>query len=115
EPFMSRRVDGKVVNDLSVEAVVKSIAITQGIGGSSAYTWMKLPVVDQMERVMEATNLPTLLLGGDPTGSPDEVYASWSKALAVAPVRGLMVGRSLLFPADDDVAGAVDTAVSLVH
>ncbi|MFY0409542.1 Cgl0159 family (beta/alpha)8-fold protein, partial [Solicola sp. PLA-1-18] len=25
EPFMSRRVDGKVVNDLSVEAVVKSI------------------------------------------------------------------------------------------
>ncbi|MDO9377223.1 MAG: deoxyribose-phosphate aldolase [Nocardioidaceae bacterium] len=115
EPFMSRRVDGKVVNDLSVEAVVKSVAITQGLGGSSAYTWMKLPVVEEMERVMEATNLPTLLLGGDPTGSSDEVYASWSKALAIAPVRGLVVGRSLLFPADDDVAGAVDTAVSLVH
>lgn len=115
EPFMSRRVDGKVVNDLSVEAVVKSVAISQGLGASSAHTWMKLPVVDEMERVMEATNLPTLLLGGDPTGSSDEVYASWSKALAIAPVRGLVVGRSLLFPAGDDVAGAVDTAVSLVH
>jgi hypothetical protein len=30
-------------------------------------------------------------------------------------VRGLVVGRTLLYPPDDDVAAAVDTAVSLVH
>jgi hypothetical protein len=28
-------------------------------------------------------------------------------------VQGLVVGRALLYPPDDDVAGAVDTAVSL--
>ena len=66
EPFMSRRVDGKVRNDLSPDAVIKSIHISQGLGSTSAYTWMKLPVVDEMDRVMEATTLPTLLLGGDP-------------------------------------------------
>jgi hypothetical protein len=30
-------------------------------------------------------------------------------------VRGLVVGRTMLYPSDDDVAKAVDTAVSLVR
>ncbi|BBY92714.1 aldolase [Mycobacterium gallinarum] len=114
EPFMSSRVDGKVRNDLSPDAVIKSIHIGQGIGSTSAYTWMKLPVVDEMDRVMEATTLPTLLLGGDPT-DPDEAFASWEKALALPSVRGLIVGRTLLYPPDDDVASAVATAVSMVR
>ena len=115
EPFISRRVEGKVVNDLSPAAVVRSIHITQGLGASSAYTWMKLPVVDEMERVMDATTLPTLLLGGDPASAPEETYASWRHALALPSVRGLIVGRTLLYPSDDDVAGAVDTAVAMVR
>ena len=63
---------------------------------------MKLPVVDEMDRVMEATTLPTLLLGGDPA-DPDEAFASWAKALTLPSVRGLIVGRTLLYPADDNV------------
>lgn len=115
EPFMSRRVDGKVVNDLSAEAVILSTAIASGLGNSSAYTWMKLPVVPDMERVMEATTMPTLLLGGDNGGDPDETFAAWERALALPGVRGLTVGRTLLYPADGDVAQAVDTAARLVH
>jgi DhnA family fructose-bisphosphate aldolase class Ia len=115
EPFMSRRLKGKIVNDLSPDAVIKSMHIAQGLGASSAYTWLKLPVVEEMERVMNATTLPTLLLGGDPEGGPDETYAAWQAALKLPSVRGLVVGRTMLYPADDDVAGAVDTAVSLVR
>src|SRR6476646_7346048 len=37
EPFMSTRVDGKVRNDLSPDAVIKSIHIGQGLGSTSAY------------------------------------------------------------------------------
>ena len=114
EPFMSSRVDGKVRNDLSPDAVIKSVHIGQGLGSTSAYTWMKLPVVDEMDRVMESTTMPTLLLGGDPT-DPDEAFASWEKALSLPAVRGLIVGRTLLYPHDDDVAGAVATAVKLVR
>ena len=47
------------------------------LGASSAHTWLKLPVVDELERVMDATTLPTLLLGGDPQGDPHDTYASW--------------------------------------
>ncbi|GAB7052428.1 Cgl0159 family (beta/alpha)8-fold protein [Catenuloplanes indicus] len=115
EPFLSHRTDGKVRNDLSTEAVIKSVAIASGLGGTSAYTWLKLPVVDDMAAVMSATTLPTLLLGGDPSGSLEETYARWGRALAAPGVRGLMVGRALLYPPDGDVESAVDTAVSLVH
>ena len=115
EPFMSSRFGGKIANDLSADAVIKSVHIAQGLGSSSAYTWMKLPVVHEMERVMDATTLPTLLLGGDPDSAPDETYAEWQAALALPSVRGLVVGRTMLYPADDDVAKAVDTAASLVR
>ncbi|GIF41501.1 Cgl0159 family (beta/alpha)8-fold protein [Actinoplanes xinjiangensis] len=116
EPFLSTRgSSGSVVNDLSTAAVARSVAIAAGLGGTSAYTWLKLPVVADMEAVMAATTMPALLLGGDPSGSPAETYASWGRALAVPGVRGLMVGRALLYPPDGDVACAVDAAVRLVR
>ncbi|KJL40626.1 MULTISPECIES: class I fructose-bisphosphate aldolase [Microbacterium] len=115
EPFLSNRVDGRIVNDLSTDAVILSIAIASGLGASSAYTWMKLPVVDDMERVMAATTMPTLLLGGDAGVDPDETFAAWEDALSLPGVRGLTVGRTLLYPPDDDVAAAVDIAAGLVH
>jgi hypothetical protein len=115
EPFLSVHDGGRARNLLDPESTIKSIHIAQGLGASSAYTWMKLPVVDDLERVMDATTMPTLLLGGDPTGDPEDTYASWGKALALPPVRGLVVGRALLFPPDGDVAAAVDVAGQLVH
>lgn len=114
EPFWSW-VDGKVRNDLSADAVIKSVGVCSALGRTSAYTWMKLPVVPEMERVMESTTLPTLLLGGDPDTSPEETFASWRAALALPSVRGLVVGRTLLYPANDDIEAAVDTAVSMVR
>jgi len=115
EPFMSRWVEGRIVNDLTTEAVILSVAIASGLGNSSAYSWLKLPVVPDMERVMAATTLPTLLLGGEPADDQDEAFESWNNALALPGVRGLVVGRSLLFPRDGDVVSAIDTAASLVH
>jgi hypothetical protein len=115
EPFLSERREGRVVNLLDPDSTIRSIHIASGLGGSSAHTWLKLPVVDELERVMAATTLPTLLLGGDPQGDPEDTYASWGRALTLPPVRGLVVGRALLYPPDGDVAAAVDIAGQLVH
>jgi hypothetical protein len=115
EPFMCRRVDGRVVNDLSAPAVIKSVAIASGLGATSGYTWLKLPVADTMEEVMAATTLPVLLLGGDPDGPATSTYARWRDALTLPGVRGFVVGRTLLYPEDGDVAAAVDAACALVH
>ncbi|MGB8360343.1 MAG: deoxyribose-phosphate aldolase [Acidimicrobiia bacterium] len=114
EPFISRWDDGRLVNDLSPDAVIRSVGIASGLGNTSRHTWLKLPVVEEMDRVMESTTMPTLLLGGDPKGSDEEVFATWEQALGLPGVRGLVVGRALLFPNDDDVAAAVDIAARLV-
>jgi hypothetical protein len=117
EPFISRRVDGRVRNELTTEAMVQAMAVVAGLGTTSAYTWLKVPIVDDMARAMEATTLPALVLGGevgDSTADQHAAFAGWGKALALPTVQGLVIGRSLLFPADDDVAGAVDAAVSLL-
>ncbi|MBD7996216.1 deoxyribose-phosphate aldolase [Arthrobacter sp. Sa2CUA1] len=114
EPFISISTGQGIVNDLSTDAVIQSVAIAQGLGGTSSHTWMKLPVVAEMERVMAATTLPTVLLGGDPLGRPEEIFATWEAALALPGVQGLTVGRALLYPEDGDVAAAVAAAASLL-
>lgn len=116
EPFLSVRVaPDQVQNQLDADSVIKSIQIAAGLGATSAHTWLKLPVVAQMHRVLDSTTLPSLLLGGDPDGDPDETYRRWADALTHPTAMGLVIGRALLYPADGDVATAVDTAVGLVH
>jgi hypothetical protein len=115
EPFLSVRRDGRVTNLLDPDSTIKSVHIASALGAPSAHTWLKLPVVDDLPRVMDSTTLPTLLLGGDPHGDPHETYAAWGRALDLPAVRGLVVGRALLFPPDGDVAAAVDIAAELVH
>ncbi|MFE2986922.1 deoxyribose-phosphate aldolase [Streptomyces sp. NPDC059262] len=119
EPFLCRRdpASGTLRSDLGAEAVTTSIAIASGLGGSSAYTWLKVPVTDtpdDMARVMETSTLPAVLLGGDVGDDQDAAYEKWRHALQLPTVQGLVVGRSLLYPADGDVAGAVDSAASLL-
>jgi hypothetical protein len=114
EPFIARREDGRIRNDLSPGAMMRAISVASGLGATSAYTWLKVPVVPDMEQVMAASTLPALLLGGEVPDDPESAFAGWRKALRLPNVQGLIAGRSLLYPADDDVADAVDTAVSLL-
>ncbi|MEV8330572.1 deoxyribose-phosphate aldolase [Streptomyces niveus] len=117
EPFICHRRDGRLGTDLTAEAVTRSIAIASGLGGTSAYTWLKLPVTENpgdMARVMETSTLPAVLLGGEIGDDQEGTYEKWREALRLPTVQGLVVGRSLLYPVDGDVAAAVDTAVGLL-
>ena len=109
EPFESHRADGRVVNDLATQAVVRSVAVAAGLGSSSAHTWLKVPYVDRMDRVAAASTLPLFVLGG-----AADAGVPWDEVLALPSVRGLVIGRSLLYPADGDVAGTVDRLVRLL-
>lgn len=115
EVFASRTVDGRTSNDLSVDATMRAIAVASALGGSSARTWLKLPVVDDQERLLSATTLPVVLLGGDPGADRDATYRRWARSMALPQVRGLVAGRTLLYPPDGDVDAAVDAAASIVR
>jgi hypothetical protein len=114
EPFMATRRDGRVRSLLTTDAAIRASVIAAGLGTTSAYTWLKVPVVEDMERVIGATTLPTVLLGGEVSDDQDATFASWERALRVPGAVGLVVGRSLLYPPGDDVAAAVDAAVGLL-
>lgn len=115
EPFLGNKVNGFAINDLSLDAVIKSVAISSGLGASSEYSWLKLPVIDGMEEVMQATTLPTLLLGGEQSDNPQETYRAWDRSLELPGVHGLVVGRTLLYPKDGDVRSAISQAAHIVH
>jgi hypothetical protein len=114
EPFISHRIDGRVKNELTSEAMIRAISVAAGLGNTAAHTWLKVPIVDDMDRVMACSTLPALILGGEVSSDPDAAYNSWHKALQLPTVKGLVIGRSLLYPPGGDVATAVDTAVGLL-
>lgn len=114
EPFFASRSQGELVNDLSTEAVTRSVAVAAALGNTSARTWLKLPCVAGMERVLAASTLPVMLLGGPVTPTMDDNLRSWAHCLRQPSVKGLAIGRTLLFPPDGDVAGAVDRIVEVL-
>ena len=103
----------RLLND--EDALLRAVAIGAGLGGTSSATWLKVPASSDPERLLACTTLPALILGGAPGNDPDAAYASWARAMEVPNVRGLVVGRSLLYPVDGDVAAAIDRAAAIVR
>lgn len=114
EPIWCDRIDGRLRADTSPEAVMRSMTVASGLGRTSVRTWLKVPATTDTERVVAATTLPTLLMGGDASPDQDAVFSVWRDVLRLPGVRGLVAGRALLYPPDGDVTAAVDTAVRLL-
>lgn len=110
-----RDAEGRIRISDDMDLMVEAVGIASSLGNTSAYTWLKLPAPSDPERMMAATTLPALLLGGDPGDKADAMMDSWRRAMTVPNVRGLVAGRSLLFPADGEVERWVDRAVEIVH
>jgi DhnA family fructose-bisphosphate aldolase class Ia len=97
------------------DALLRAVAIGSGLGSTSTVTWLKVPAARNPARMLSTTTLPALILGGTPGPDPAATYDSWAQSMEVPNVRGLVVGRSLLYPADGDVAGAIARAAAIVR
>ncbi len=97
------------------DALLRAVAIGSGLGGTTTSTWLKVPAAKNPARMLATTTLPALILGGTPGADAEATYASWERAMEVPNVRGLVVGRALLYPPDGDVAGAIGRAASIVR
>ncbi len=91
-------------------SLARAITVASALGATSSRTWLKLPSCDDPETVFAATTLPCVVLGGVPGPDPAADLESWGRALRQPTVRGLVVGRALLYPPDGDVASAVGAA-----
>ncbi|HEY5422150.1 MAG TPA: deoxyribose-phosphate aldolase, partial [Ilumatobacteraceae bacterium] len=111
----TKNANGDAVWDTDPLALVKAVGVSAALGGSSAYTWLKIQATADIATVAKVTTQPLLLLGGAPGPDPEATFALWEDALHQPTVRGLVIGRSLLYPADGDVANAVSRAADLVQ
>ena len=107
--------EGMAMLDDSDEALIKVVAIASGLGSSSAYSWLKVPASHRMSEVAGATSLPVLMLGGEPESNPDELFNRWIAGMKEPNVRGLVAGRSLLYPLNGDSESAVKRAGQVVR
>jgi hypothetical protein len=114
EPLPYTREDGRLVLQKDATSLARAVTVASGIGVSSAHTWLKLPSTEDAA-VLGATTLPVVILGGVPTGDPAADLVSWGRTLRHEVVRGLVVGRSLLYPPDGDVGAAVEAAAKTLE
>ena len=110
-----KNAEGMAILDDSDEALIKVVAIASGLGASSAYSWLKVPASHRMSEVAAATTLPVLMLGGEPEANPDELFNRWIAGMKELNVRGLVAGRSLLYPLNGDSEAAVKRAGQVVR
>lgn len=90
-----------LVPNNELDPLVRLIGVATAMGNSSCNRWLKLPMVSPFERVAAATTCPIVLLGGKFAGTPDELRTKVQNSLAAGPnVRGLMIGRGVLYPSD---------------
>ena len=106
---------GKAMLNPSDDALITVVAIASGLGASSAYTWLKVPSSDRMAEVAGATTLPILMLGGDPSAGVEPIFARWEQGMKEPNVRGLLAGRTLLYPPDGDIEAATTRAAQIVR
>ncbi|MEC3976297.1 Cgl0159 family (beta/alpha)8-fold protein [Amycolatopsis sp. H20-H5] len=109
-----RDASGKLLLQKDAVSLTRAVTVASGIGVTSAYTWLKLPAADD-PAVLNATTLPVVVLGGVPSADPVADLASWGRTLRHETVRGLVVGRTLLYPPDGDVGAAVEAAAKVLE
>lgn len=96
-------------------SLARAVTVASGLGTTSKHTWLKMPSCEDPQAVFAATTLPCVVLGGVPGPDPAKDLESWGQALTQPTVRGLVVGRSLLYPPDGDVAAAVAAAAGVLR
>lgn len=116
EPLVVAKVEDQWKVQKSPEKLAQLVGVATALGDSSRYMWLKLPYTERFGIVAQSTTLPILLLGGESVGDASPLLREIHGGLEAGHnVRGVLVGRNVMYPGDQDplvVARAVD---GLIH
>lgn len=108
------RRDGRLTLVRDASTLAKLVGVAAALGSSSSRLWLKLPYVEDFATVAKATTCPILVLGGD-AKEPDVLFSQILTAMESGPnVRGVLMGRNILYPEAGDPRGmafAIDALV----
>lgn len=116
EPLPVVATEGGYQVIMEADALIQVIGIASALGGSSQDMWIKVPYVPEYHRVVKSTTLPILMLGGASRGNPLHTLRAFEEGMGEgANVRGVMVGRNVLYCGKDDPLAVAEAVGKLVH
>ena len=103
EPVPVTKAGGHLRLRRTVVDIVKVIGVASALGDSSRGLWLEIPYCEGFDRIARSTALPLVVVAGGATDDPTPMLGQFADSMrARANVRGALVGRSVLFPGDDD-------------
>jgi DhnA family fructose-bisphosphate aldolase class Ia len=103
EPTPVTKASGHLRFKRTVIDIVKVIGVASALGDSSRGLWLEVPYCEGFDRVARSTTLPLVVVVGGAGEDPSPMLTQFGDAMrARSNVRGALVGRSVLFPGDDD-------------
>lgn len=115
EPSWCARRSAGVVEDTSATAFMRAVDVASGLGARSPYTWLALPIVEDLEQVIAATTLPVLLRVDAEVSTVAEAARAWRAAQTIGGVRGVVLPVEALYRHDGDELGLVTAATEAVR
>lgn len=112
EPVWYGRSGDAPAVDLSTEAILRAVGIAAGVGGRSGYTWLALPDVEDLRRIVGSTTLPIIIRASGPI---EAGLDRWARAMTVPGVHGISLSVESLFSTAGDLADALDELALSVH
>ncbi len=113
---VTRDQDSNYTVNKNAESMIKTIGIATALGGGSVNTWLKVPYVDKFESVAKSATNPILILGGESTGNPIDLFKILEMGLAAGKnVKGCLAGRNVLYPGDDDPRAVALSISGIIH
>jgi hypothetical protein len=116
EPLPATRTADGVSVRRDASAIARLTGIATALGDSSRNVWLKLPYCADFATVCNATTCPILLLGGPASGRPEGFVSELADALeAGGNVRGVMLGRNVLYPGRLDPQAVAEIVGGVIH
>ncbi|MGA2665401.1 MAG: hypothetical protein ABSF83_10695 [Nitrososphaerales archaeon] len=102
--------------DPDPQKLIRLVGAASALGSSSTRIWLKLPYTERFDEVAAATTLPILILGGEASNDTAQLLREVAGAMKAGPnVRGVLLGRNVLYPPEDDPLPVALAVHAIVH
>lgn len=115
EPLPVKHINNRYQVMNSADELIPLLTLTAALGDYSSNIWLKIPFVADFERVAVSTTLPIVILGGDRSGGIDMAEVIRNAMESGHQVRGAMLGRNVLYPAEGTPASVSETIGGIIH